>query len=135
DARLGDAPLMGRTRMQAALPISAGDRIAAWREPLAWLRGLPPELFAVQLGGPVGTLAEMDGRGPAVRARLAAALGLADAPAWHAQRDRIVRIADWLARISGVLGKMGQDIALMAQMGEIALEGGGRSSAMAHKQN
>jgi 3-carboxy-cis,cis-muconate cycloisomerase len=34
------------------------------------------------------------------------------------------------------LGKFGQDVALMAQAGdEIALTGGGGSSAMAHKQN
>ncbi len=133
--RLGEAPLMARTRMQAALPIAARDRIEAWRAPLAGLRDVPSELFAVQLGGPVGTLAEMGAAGPAVRAGLAAALGLVDVPAWHNQRDRLVRIADWLARVSGVVGKMGQDIALMAQMGEIALEGGGTSSAMPHKQN
>ena len=35
-----------------------------------------------------------------------------------------------------ILGKLGQDIALMAQDGgEIVLSGGGASSAMAHKQN
>lgn len=38
--------------------------------------------------------------------------------------------------ITGSLGKFGQDIALMAQTAtEIALSGGGSSSAMAHKQN
>ena len=30
----GDAALMGRTRMQAALPITVADRIATWRMPL-----------------------------------------------------------------------------------------------------
>jgi hypothetical protein len=97
----------------------------------------PAELFAVQLGGPVGTLAELGDAGPAVRARLAAALDLADAPCWHSQRDRIVRFADWLSHISGTLGKLGQDVALMAQDGisEVALSGAGGSSAMAHKQN
>ncbi|MGO7388986.1 3-carboxy-cis,cis-muconate cycloisomerase, partial [Rhizobium ruizarguesonis] len=40
------------------------------------------------------------------------------------------------ASISGSLGKMGQDIALLAQDGdEIEISGGGTSSAMAHKQN
>ena len=39
--------------------------------------------------------------------------------------------------MTGTLGKMGQDIALMAQneIGEIELSGGGGSSAMAHKHN
>ena len=43
---------------------------------------------------------------------------------------------DLLSQISGSLGKIGQDICLLAQAGdEIALEGGGKSSAMPHKQN
>lgn len=38
--------------------------------------------------------------------------------------------------ISGSLGKIGQDVALLAQAGdEIELAGGGGSSAMPHKQN
>jgi 3-carboxy-cis,cis-muconate cycloisomerase len=136
--RFGSAPLMGRTRMRAALPITVADRISAWWGPLHRARSeLPPDLFAVQLGGPVGTLAELGDAGPAVRARLAAALDLVDAPCWHSQRDRVVRFADWVSHISGALGKLGQDAALMAQdgIGGIALSGAGGSSAMAHKHN
>jgi 3-carboxy-cis,cis-muconate cycloisomerase len=136
--RFGSAPMIGRTRMRAALAITVADRVAAWSGPLHRARSeLPAEIFAVQLGGPVGTLAELGDAGPAVRARLAAALDLADAPCWHSQRDRVVRFADWLSHVSGALGKLGQDVALMAQDGvaEIALSGAGGSSAMAHKQN
>jgi 3-carboxy-cis,cis-muconate cycloisomerase len=72
----------------------------------------------------------------AVRAALAAKLGLADAPQWHSQRDRIAELANWLSQVTGGLGKFGQDIALMAQAGsEIKLDGGGSSSAMTHKSN
>ena len=47
-----------------------------------------------------------------------------------------MRLAGLLAAITGSLGKIGQDIALMADRGdEIVLEGGGSSSAMPHKQN
>jgi 3-carboxy-cis,cis-muconate cycloisomerase len=134
--QFGAVEIMGRTRMQDALPIRAADRIGAWRGPLSRLRGdLSANSFAVQFGGPVGTLAELGDKGPAVRARLAAALGLADAPCWHSQRDRIVRYGDWLATISGSLGKMGQDIALMALLGELKIRGAGGSSSMVHKQN
>jgi 3-carboxy-cis,cis-muconate cycloisomerase len=66
------------------------------------------------------------------------ALGLGvPARSWHSQRDGIVELADWLSLVSGSLGKIGVDIGLMAQngVGEIALEGGGGSSAMPHKQN
>jgi 3-carboxy-cis,cis-muconate cycloisomerase len=132
----GNATLMGRTRMQEALPITVGDRVRAWWGPLGRLRNeLGDALFAVQLGGPVGTLAELGDAGPAVRARVAQLLNLADAPCWHNQRDRIAKFAGWLAALTGALGKLGQDIALMAQMGEVRLTGAGGSSAMPHKQN
>ena len=140
DARFGANPLTGRTRMQAALPIRAGDRLAAWREPLVRLRdaipALRPDLLRVQLGGPVGT---RDGAGgDAVADALADALGLYRAGrAWHADRHGVVALADTLSHVTGALGKLGQDVALMAQNGidAVSLSGTGGSSAMAHKRN
>ena len=40
---------------------------------------------------------------------------------WHAQRDSFVEFASWLSLVTGSLGKMAQDIILMAQteVGEI----------------
>ena len=71
-----------------------------------------------------------------VRSALAEKLGLGDAPQWQSQRDRLADFASLLSLITGSLGKFGQDVALMAQAGdEIALAGGGGSSAMPHKQN
>jgi 3-carboxy-cis,cis-muconate cycloisomerase len=132
----GSDSLIGRTRMQAAMPIAVADRLRSWWGPLSRARArLPADAFAVQLGGPVGTLREMGDAGPSVRAALATTLDLADAPSWHNQRDRVVRIASWFADISGAIGKIGQDIALMAQMGEVTLSGAGGSSSMPHKQN
>ena len=63
-------------------------------------------------------------------------LGITEKP-WHNQRDSIVEFSGWLGLVSGSLGKMGQDIALMAQnaMGDVVLAGGGSSSAMPHKSN
>ncbi len=140
EARHGGRVLMGRTRMQAAIEIAVADRIAAWRQPLERHfeeLGLAVEQrFPVQFGGAAGTLDRFADRGPALRAKLADALGLADVPQWHSQRDRIVSFGGLLSLITGSLGKLGQDIALMAQDGgEIVLSGGGASSAMAHKQN
>ena len=139
-ARFGQAPLMGRTRMQAALPITVGDRIAPWREgaarALARLAALRPELEALQFGGAVGTRCEIAPDGDAVAPHLAAALGLSNPPrCWHTERGRIADYGGWLSTTAGTLGKIGQDVALMAQMGEITADGGGKSSAMAHKQN
>ncbi|RDE09723.1 3-carboxy-cis,cis-muconate cycloisomerase [Pelagibacterium lacus] len=141
-ARWGAHRLMGRTRMQDALEIRVADRLAAWRMPLrrhrTRLAEMTGRVFVVQYGGAVGTLAKVGPEAPAVTAGLARRLGL-DAPDrnWHSQRDRLVEFADWLALVAGSLGKMGQDVALMAQAGgdEIRLSGGGGSSAMPHKQN
>ena len=139
EARFGSRALMGRTRMQAAIPIAAAARVASWRGPLvrqrARLERLLPEVLVVQFGGAAGTLDKLGDKAAAVRAALAEALGLEDAPQWQSQRDRIAELGGWLATTSGALGKFGQDVALMAQGGEVALSGGGSSSAMPHKAN
>jgi 3-carboxy-cis,cis-muconate cycloisomerase len=139
-SRFGARPLMGRTRMQAAIPITVGDRLESWSAPLARdrlrLHAFMPALLAVQFGGAAGTLDRLGRKGPAVRKSLAARLQLEDAPQWHSQRDRPAELGSWLASVAGSLGKLGQDVALMAFAGgEIALSGGGGSSAMAHKKN
>ncbi|MBZ6077901.1 3-carboxy-cis,cis-muconate cycloisomerase [Microvirga puerhi] len=139
--RDGSIALMAHTRMQRALPFTAADKIKTWIQPLErhaeTLRELLPRLLVIQLGGPVGTRAELRDHGDAVADSMAERLGLGFAPAWHAQRDRIGEFGAWLSLLSGTLGKFGQDLALMAQneVGEVALPGGGGSSAMAHKSN
>jgi 3-carboxy-cis,cis-muconate cycloisomerase len=142
DASFGTRQIMARTRMQDAVAISVSAKLATWQGPLhrdlARLDELSPRLFVLQFGGAAGTLDKLGDKGRAVSRRLAAALDLA-APdtSWHTQRDNIVELADWLSLVSGSLGKIGADIALMAQnrVGEIELEGRGGSSAMPHKQN
>ncbi|GGF58831.1 3-carboxy-cis,cis-muconate cycloisomerase [Azorhizobium oxalatiphilum] len=133
----GTRPLMGRTRMQAATPITVADRLGAWRAPLAsHAARLAALRLPVQFGGATGTLAALGHHGPTVRGTLADLLGLADLAQWHTDRTLIMDIGHAMALITGSLGKLGQDVALMAQMGEeIALSGGGGSSAMPHKQN
>lgn len=142
DRRFGARPIMGRTRMQEAMPIRVSDRIGSWRAPLQRdldrLDELTPRLLVLQFGGAVGTLDVLGDKAQAVAARLAAQLDLRlPDHAWHSQRDNLAELAGWLSLVSGSLGKIGADIALMAQngIGEIALEGGGGSSAMPHKQN
>lgn len=138
----GALPLMGRTRMQRALPISWADKIAAWRAPLTRthkrLQELKPRLLVVQFGGPVGTLEKLGDKGPSVAAALASRLDLAvPAGSWHNARDTLAELAGWLSLLTGSLGKIGQDVALMAQneIAEVTVTGGGHSSAMPHKEN
>lgn len=139
-ARDGENALMGHTRMQAAIPIAVADRVQSWRAPLdrsaQRLAHFSVEGFAVQFGGAAGTLEKLGGKGADVRAALARRLDLADRPQWHSQRDGLAEFAGILSLISGSLGKFGQDVALLAEVGgEIRLSGGGGSSAMPHKQN
>lgn len=139
--RDGTVPLMAHTRMQQALPFTAADKIATWIQPLERhgevLHEILPRLLAIQLGGPIGIRSGFRGHGDAVADAVAERLGIGFAPSWHSQRDRIGEFAAWLSLLSGTLGKIGQDIALMAQneVGEVRLASGGGSSAMAHKSN
>lgn len=142
-ARDGAIETMAHTRMQAAIPVPAARKIASWRDPLARHRerlpGVRDAVLVLTLGGAAGTLDRLDGEAARAVARLMAArLGLraVERPR-HSERDHIVSFADWLALVSGSLGKMGQDIALMAQseVGEVKLSSGGGSSAMPHKVN
>ncbi len=138
----GEATMMGRTRMQAALPISVLDRIATWRNPLAShidrLKALRPQVETLQFGGPVGNRTSLAPHGDAVATALAKTLNLSNPDrAWHATRENLADYANWLSMVTGSLGKMGQDLVLMAQQGvdEVRFSGGGSSSAMPHKQN
>ncbi len=138
-------PMLGRTLMQPASVISFGLKCAGWAAPLVRsrlrLREAAHRALQLQLGGAVGTLAQMGTRGAAVRARMAAALGLGDPGAtWHTQRDEWVALGCELGLMTGSLGKIAVDIALLGQyeVGEVtepAEPGRGGSSAMPHKRN
>ncbi len=134
--------LMGRTRMQAAIPITVGQRIAVWQGLLVRAVQALVEVrdrnLIISLAGAAGSSDKLRDAADEIRHRMAASLGLS-VPDYvpHSARDRIAILGGWLSLVTGALGKMGQDIALMAQneFGEIGLAGGGGSSAMAHKQN
>jgi 3-carboxy-cis,cis-muconate cycloisomerase len=141
-AGLADAhrrtPMVGRTLLQQALPVSFGLRAAGWLVGIDSSRARLTEVrraeLAVQMGGPVGT------RSPAIAARVAAELGLAEPTMpWQSIRVRPASLASALGVLAGVLGKIARDVTLLAQqeVGEAAEGGkdGGGSSAMAHKRN
>ena len=89
-------------------------------------------------GGAAGTLDKLGENANGVMQRLAGRLSLGCAPRpRHSERDGIAAFASWLSLVTGSLGKMGQDVALMAQneVGEVKLASGGGSSAMPHKVN
>lgn len=140
-----DTPVVGRTWMQHALPITFGLKLAGWldavlrhQERLAQLR---PRVLALQFGGAAGTLASLGEQGMHVAQALAEELQLAlpDTP-WHTQRDRVVEVASVLGMLTGSLGKTARDMSLhiqtdVAEAFEPAAEGRGGSSTMPHKRN
>jgi 3-carboxy-cis,cis-muconate cycloisomerase len=135
----------GRTHSQQALPITFGLKVAAWLAPLVRhgqrLAEISARLLVVQFGGAAGTLAALQDKGLAVARAFADELKLAAAETpWHAQRDTIVEFAGWLSLVTGSLGKMAQDVILMAQteVGEVSESsetGRGGSSTMPQKSN
>ena len=134
-------PLMGRTLLQPALPVTFGLVAARWSSAVArrldWLALLRPRLLVVQLGGPVGTglgLGEADRRVLTdVAPRLD--LGVPDL-SWHAERDRVADLAGQLAALCGVVATIATDLVLLAATGEaVPGDRAGGSSAMGHKRN
>ena len=134
--------MAARTRSQQALPTSFGLKAAGWLSPLidhrTRLDEMRPRLFAVQFGGAVGTLAALGDRGIEVMEALGEELDLAvPAAPWHVQRDNLAEFAGWLSMVTGSLGKMAQDLILLAQseVAEVRPGAGGGSSTMPQKSN
>jgi 3-carboxy-cis,cis-muconate cycloisomerase len=131
-----NTPMIARTLLQQALPTTFGLVTAGWLDGLTQARGhlhhVRDAELAVQMGGPVG------GRPPAVAARVAAELGLAEpAIGWATIRVRVALTASVLGVCAGVLGKIARDVTLLSQteVAEVAESRAGGSSAMAHKHN
>jgi 3-carboxy-cis,cis-muconate cycloisomerase len=135
---------VGRTLLQDALPIGFGLRIASWYagidDAAQRLRSEISVSAKIQLGGAAGTRAGFAGKGAAVAASMANALGLAPSVPWHSRRGSISGIAAALGILIGALGKMARDVSLLSQnmIGEArepTVPGRGGSSAMSHKHN
>lgn len=138
-------PVLARTLMQPASVTSFGLKCAGWAAPLVRslqrLQLSAGNALSLQLGGAVGTLAQMNGLGPQVIALLAADLRL-KAPdlAWHTHRDEWVALGCELGLLVGSLGKMARDISLMgqfevAEVAEPSEPGPDGSPVMPHKRN
>jgi 3-carboxy-cis,cis-muconate cycloisomerase len=138
-------PMVGRTLLQQALPITFGLKAARWlglvTRRIRRLREVRARTLVVQFGGAAGTLAVLGDHGLRVTELLAEELGLAvpDLP-WHAERDRVAEVATSLGVLAGGMEKIATDILLLRQteVGELteeAVPGKGGSSAMPHKRN
>jgi 3-carboxy-cis,cis-muconate cycloisomerase len=138
-------PMVGRTWLQQALPITLGLKFAQWLDALTRhrerLRSLRERVLVLQFGGAAGTLASLREAAPAVARSLADELGLVlPVLPWHTQRDRIAEAAASFGMLTGTLGKIARDVSLQMQteigeLAEPASAGKGGSSTMPHKRN
>lgn len=140
-----NTPMMGRTWMQHALPLTFGLKAAGWLDALMRhaqrLEGAREEMRVLQFGGAAGSLASLGQEGLKLSHSLAEILGLREPSLpWFGHRDRVFALASVLVGLTGSLGKIAKDVSLMAQT-EIAecREGAapdkGGSSTMPHKRN
>ncbi|MEO6853348.1 MAG: 3-carboxy-cis,cis-muconate cycloisomerase [Rhodoferax sp.] len=140
-----DTPIIGRSNLQQAIPITFGFKTASilagierHRERLEQLK---PRVFMGEFGGAAGTLASLEKGAMETQAGLMAELGLASPPiAWHTVRDTIAEVGAFLGLVGGSLGKIAMDVKLMMQteVGEVFepyAPGRGSSSTMPQKRN
>jgi 3-carboxy-cis,cis-muconate cycloisomerase len=140
-----DTPMAGRTHLQQALPVTFGYKAAIWlamfdrhAERLAQLK---PRVLVGQFAGAAGTLASLGGKGLEVQQALCEELGLGVPVAtWHVARDGFAEAINFLALVTGSLGKIALDIMIMAstefaEVYEPFVKGRGASSTMPQKRN
>ncbi len=143
--RTAETPMLGRTLLQPATPVTFGLKAAGWLGSVvrgaARLRAAAAAALLLQYGGAAGTLAVLGTRGVEVSEALGEELGLPvpEAP-WHGHRDRLAELASAAVLLTLSIGKMARDISLLAQfeVAEVAEPGGagrGGSSTMPHKRN
>jgi 3-carboxy-cis,cis-muconate cycloisomerase len=143
--RYRDTPMAGRTHLQQALPVTFGYKTAIWlamfdrhAERLAQLK---PRVLVGQFAGAAGTLASLGDKGFEVQTALCDELGLGvPVSTWHVARDGLAEAINFLALVTGSLGKIALDIMMMAstEFGEVYepfVKGRGASSTMPQKRN
>ena len=143
--RYRDTPMAGRTHLQQALPITFGYKLAVWLAMLdrhaERLAQLQPRVLVGQFAGAAGTLASLGDKGMDVQKALCEELRLAQpAATWHAARDGFAEAVNFLALLTGSLGKIAFDVMLLAstEVAEVAepfVQGRGASSTMPQKRN
>jgi 3-carboxy-cis,cis-muconate cycloisomerase len=140
-----DTPMIGRSNLQQAIPVTFGYKMAGLlsaierhRERLAQLR---PRVLVGEFAGAAGTLASLETGAMETQAGLMKELGLGQPLiAWHTIRDSIAEVGAFLGLVGGTLGKLSMDVKLMMQteVGEVYEpyhHGRGSSSTMPQKRN
>jgi 3-carboxy-cis,cis-muconate cycloisomerase len=140
-----DTPVIGRSNLQQAIPVTFGYKMAGLLSAIERHRQrldqLKPRVLVGEFAGAAGTLASLQTGAMQTQAGLCAELGLGQPLiAWHTIRDNIAEVGCLLGLIGGTLGKLSMDVKLMMQteVGEVQepyYHGRGSSSTMPQKRN
>jgi 3-carboxy-cis,cis-muconate cycloisomerase len=139
-------PIVGRTLLQHALPVSFGLKCANWLNELVfshdWIQVRASQWL--QFGGAAGTLAALGAGGLATGLAISRDLGshvhYGYGIPWHTSRSRQQEAAAHLGILCSTFGKIARDIALLmqtevAEVFEPSAPGKGGSSTLPHKRN
>lgn len=140
-----DTPIIGRSNLQQATPITFGYKMASilagierHRERLDQLK---PRVLMGEFGGASGTLSSLEKGAMETQAALMKELGLAQPLiSWHTVRDTVAEVGAFLGLVGGSLGKIAMDVKLLmqtevAEVFEPFAPGRGSSSTMPQKRN
>jgi 3-carboxy-cis,cis-muconate cycloisomerase len=140
-----DTPIIGRSNLQQATPITFGYKMASilagierHRERLEQLK---PRVLVGEFGGASGTLSSLETGAMETQAGLMNELGLGQPLiSWHTVRDNFAEVGAFLGIVGGSLGKIAMDVKLLmqtevAEVFEPFAPGRGSSSTMPQKRN
>ncbi|HET7850418.1 MAG TPA: 3-carboxy-cis,cis-muconate cycloisomerase [Pseudolabrys sp.] len=140
-----DTPMVGRSNLQQAVPITFGYKmatmLAAFERHRQRLKELRARVLVGEFGGAAGTLSSLGRDGLKVQKELMKELKLGQPEiSWHTVRDRIAEVGCFLGLVTGSCGKIAFDVKLMMQteveeVYEPFHEGRGSSSTMPQKRN
>jgi 3-carboxy-cis,cis-muconate cycloisomerase len=140
-----DTPIIGRSNLQQATPITFGYKMASILAGIQRhqerLEQLKPRVLMGEFGGASGVLSSLETGAMETQAALMKELGLAQPLiSWHTVRDTIAEVGAFLGLVGGSLGKIAMDVKLMMQteVGEVYepfAPGRGSSSTMPQKRN
>ena len=144
-AKYRDTPIIGRSNLQQATPITFGYKMASilagFERHRERLDQLKPRVLMGEFGGASGTLSSLEKGAMETQAGLMKELGLAQPLiSWHTVRDTIAEVGAFLGLVGGSLGKIAMDVKLLMQteVGEVFepfAPGRGSSSTMPQKRN
>ncbi len=140
-----DTPVIGRSNLQQAIPVTFGYKMAGLLSAIERHRErldqLKPRVLVGEFAGAAGTLASLETGAMETQAGVCRELGLGQPLiAWHTIRDNVAEVGAFLGLVGGTLGKVAMDVKLMMQteVGEVYepfAPGRGSSSTMPQKRN